>query len=52
MAGQRYYFNNAGYMLTGWQLIEGKYYYFDASGAMAKDTWIGDYYVDKNGVWI
>ncbi|MGO5450156.1 serine hydrolase [Faecalicoccus sp. LCP19S3_E2] len=51
IAGQRYYFNNAGYMLTGWQLIEGKYYYFDASGAMAKDTWIGDYYVDENGVW-
>ncbi|WP_288229958.1 NlpC/P60 family protein [uncultured Faecalicoccus sp.] len=52
IAGQRYYFNDAGYMLTGWQLIEGKYYYFNASGAMAKDTWIGDYYVDENGVWI
>ena len=52
IAGQRYYFNSSGYMLTGWQLIEGKYYYFNASGAMAKDTWIGDYYVDENGVWI
>ena len=51
IAGQRYYFNGSGYMLTGWQLIDGKYYYFDASGAMAKDTWIGDYYVDENGVW-
>ena len=51
IAGQRYYFNDAGYMLTGWQLIEGKYYYFDASGAMAKDTWIGEYYVDENGIW-
>ena len=52
IAGQRYYFNDSGHMLTGWQLIEGKYYYFNASGAMAKDTWIGDYYVDENGVWI
>ena len=51
IAGQRYYFNDAGYMLTGWQLIEGKYYYFDASGAMAKDTWIGDYYVNELGIW-
>ena len=49
--GQTYYFNASGYMVTGWQLIEGKYYYFDASSAMAKDTWIGDYYVDENGVW-
>ena len=49
--GQTYYFNVSGYMVTGWQLIEGKYYYFDASGAMARDTWIGDYYVDENGVW-
>ena len=51
IAGQRYYFNDAGYMLTGWQLIEGKYYYFDEEGQIVKNQWIGEYYVDENGIW-
>ena len=45
-----------GKMYTGWQFIDGKWYYFsDTSegtmGTLVTDAWIGDYYVDQNGVW-
>jgi glucan-binding YG repeat protein len=36
-------------MLTGWQLISGKWYYLRDSGAMVADRWIGDYYLSHNG---
>ena len=32
--GTTYYFNESGYMLTGWQKISGEWYYFSAGGAM------------------
>lgn len=43
-------------MKTGWQLIEGKWYYFNPlsdgkKGIMLTDTWIDGWYVDQNGVW-
>ena len=38
-------------MVTGWQKINDKDSYFNESGAMVKDAWIGNYYVDSNGVW-
>ena len=38
-------------MVTGWKWIGGKCYYFDKSGVMAADKWIGDDYVDKSGAW-
>ena len=44
----RYY----GQMQRGWQLIDGYWYYFYDDGAMASNTWIGDYFVDENGRWI
>lgn len=50
--GVNYYFKTNGQMATGWQSIQGNWYYFNDSGAMEKDTWIGDYYVDSNGVWL
>lgn len=76
-----YYFNEQGYMMTGWildggrwyylheisdgmkgrmdtgwNLIDGKWYYMNeisdgTMGAMMASTWIGEYYVDENGVW-
>ena len=49
--GKWYYFDASGWMMTGWQMIENKWYYLYHDGAMAKDTWIGDYYVDISGVW-
>ena len=65
--GENWYYLNPlsngtqGKMYTGWQLIDEKWYYFNEvsdgkkgteDGSMATDTWIGDYYVDENGVWI
>ena len=41
-----------GSMKTGWQKINRKYYYLYSSGAMAADTWIGEYYVNLSGIWI
>ena len=51
IGGIRYYLDGSGAMRTGWVWI-GNECYYDGSGAMAKDTWIGDYYVDENGVWV
>ena len=47
-----YYLDESGALVEGWRWIEGKCYYFKAGGSMARDTWIGDSYVDKDGVWI
>ena len=50
--GQWYYFREDGSMMgAGWHKIKGNYYYMYSNGSMASDTWIGDYYVDANGVW-
>ena len=52
IGGATYYLEpSSGAMQTGWKLLDGKWYYFSGSGAMEKDAWIGDYYVDENGVW-
>ena len=39
------------YPKNQWLTINRKCYYFDASGYMAVNRWIGKYYVDENGVW-
>ena len=36
----------------GWHKIGSSYYYMYDTGIMAQDTWIGNDYVDVNGVWI
>lgn len=43
-------------MLTGWQCIDDKWYYFNpisdgAKGKMYVDTWVDNYYVNPSGVW-
>ena len=38
-------------MKTGWQQVNGSWYYMDTSGKMAVNTWIGDWYVDGSGAW-
>ena len=50
--GERYYLSDSGAMLTGWQQIDGKWYYLKSNGAMATNTWIDNYYVDADGVWV
>ena len=37
-------------MVTGWKLIEGKWYYMNGSGVKITNAWIGNYYVDGSGV--
>lgn len=32
-----------------WVTIEGKEYYYDAQGKLAKSRWVGDFYVDSKG---
>lgn len=48
--GKSYYFLSNSRMATGWKKI-GKYrYYFDSStGALAKNQWVGKYYVGETG---
>jgi len=47
-----YYLDTTGEMVNGWKQIEGKWYYFYPSGVMAANTFIGEYYVNSDGVWI
>ena len=48
--GNWFYYEN-GKMVTGWKQIGRDYYYLHEDGHMASDEWIGDYYIDVNGVW-
>lgn len=42
--------DGSGAMLTGWQFINGAWYYLDSSGAMYADQTTPDgYYVDGSG---
>ena len=61
-SGSYYYLNpiigtNSGKMLTGWQLIDQKWYYFSTEqgakeGSLLRNTVTPDnYQVDQNGVW-
>ena len=46
-----YYFTKDGIMVAGkWLEIDGKWYYFNADGSLAKNTKIDEYEVDANGV--
>jgi glucan-binding YG repeat protein len=36
-------------MVSGWRNLNGTYYFFDASGAMVKNRWIGNYYLLGDG---
>lgn len=51
--GHYYFFSGEGSMVNGWREIGKKWYYFDEySGKLATSTWIGNYYVNANGVWV
>ena len=36
-------------MVTGWQKIDAKWYYFFGSGAMVSSRWVGNYYLQEDG---
>ncbi len=44
------YYGSTGYPLTGWQTLGKKLYYFDDNGILARNTTIGQYKIDANGV--
>ncbi len=47
-----YFFNKAGYMVTGWILSNNKWYYLGTDGAMVENSWILDkekWYFLKSG---
>ena len=52
--GQWYYFDEAGYMMTGWVTIGGISYYLDGnSGAMLSNQQTPDgYWVNESGAWV
>ena len=47
--GYKYGFDADGFMLTGWNNWKGEWYYFNTSGRLVYNSWIGNYYVDNNG---
>lgn len=49
--GEWYYFDQSGYMKTGWIYDGINWYYMWNNGIMAKNTKVGDYYLGPNGVW-
>ncbi|MBE6005163.1 MAG: hypothetical protein E7232_14005 [Lachnospiraceae bacterium] len=51
IGGKQYVFDDYGYVITNqWiQFTDGTWSYCTGSGAVAKNCWIGDYYVDSNG---
>ena len=51
LSNKWYYLDSNGAMVIGWKWIAKKCYYFDKNGVMVSDTWIGDDYVDSDGVW-
>ena len=60
-SGGKWYQSNKGWWWsdkTGWYpkdqwvRIDGLYYHFNSYGYLDVDTWVGDYYVDKSGVWL
>ena len=50
--------NKDNYAVKTWMCIRDKkskkanWYYFKSNGYMAKNTYVGTHYVDKNGKWI
>ena len=47
----KYYFDANGLMVSGkWLQIDGKWYYFNGDGKMARGTTIEGYIIDENGV--
>jgi glucan-binding YG repeat protein len=65
--GKLYYFNDVGNLengwnrdvyfkdgliVTGWQLINNKWYYFSEFGIVARNTTIDGYYVNQNGEYV
>lgn len=44
-----YKLSSSGAMVTGWSKEGNDWYYYKSSGAMAKDIWVGNYWLDSEG---
>ncbi|AGF57242.1 hypothetical protein B0P06_004465 [Clostridium saccharoperbutylacetonicum] len=49
--GANGWWNTEKSFITGWQLIENKYYFFDIDGTMERNKIIDGYYLDADGAW-
>lgn len=47
-----FYLSGSGAMQTGWVEIGTNWFYFYSNGVMARNTYIGDWYVDENGYYV
>ncbi|MCF0105125.1 MAG: BspA family leucine-rich repeat surface protein, partial [Holdemanella sp.] len=47
-----YFFGSDGAMKTGWQKIGYSWFYFNAEGKMQRACWVGDYYLNINGIMV
>ncbi|WP_297418416.1 cell wall-binding protein [Clostridium sp.] len=47
-----WWYTNDNSWVTGWNKIDGKWYYFYSDGYMAKDTSIDGYILGSDGAWI
>ena len=51
--GKRFYLTETGAAATGWKELGGQWYFFnDSDCSMARDTMVGQYRVDTDGVYI
>ena len=53
-SGNRWWYRHAdgGYTKNDWEKINGFWYYFDASGWMLANQWVGNYYVGALGAML
>ncbi|WP_160685554.1 cell wall-binding protein [Clostridium sp. C2-6-12] len=49
--GKWYSFDSNGRMQTGWLISGDSYYYLNNYGSMARDCYIGNYYLNSSGAW-
>ena len=52
ISGKTYFLNSSGAMRTSWIKDGSAWRYANKSGAMQTSKWIGNYYVDANGVML
>lgn len=50
--GNIYYANASGAMQTGWQQIDGYYFYFTRWGQLVQEAYVDNYLVNEYGVWV
>lgn len=46
-----WYGDSSGWYATGWQKIEGTWYYFNDAGYMASGEWYNGYWLNNDGSW-